>query len=78
MGSIEGRVQLEYFDELNGKKGGGGGKPKSFAFKCHRDKNAQDQSSDIYSVNCIAYNAKNTFATAGFNSFMCNIHVYLT
>jgi len=51
VGSIEGRVAIQYFD----KSVSGG----NFAFKCHRVGN------NIFAVNDIAFNAAGTFATMG-------------
>jgi len=51
IGSIEGRVALQYFEDSNASK--------NFAFKCHREGN------DIFAVNVIAFNRFGTFATAG-------------
>ncbi|KAG0182377.1 hypothetical protein DFQ28_007445 [Apophysomyces sp. BC1034] len=53
VGSIEGRVGIQYIDERD--------QAKSFSFKCHRD-----VSSNIYSVNAISFHPiYGTFATAG-------------
>ena len=52
VGSIEGRVGIQYVQKVHGKD--------HFAFKCHRD------GSNVYSVNCIAFqNTYGTFATVG-------------
>lgn len=52
IGSIEGRVGIQYVQKPPGKD--------HFAFKCHRNGN------DVYSVNAIAFNnAFGTFATCG-------------
>lgn len=62
MGSIEGRVALEYFDELHLKNKpaqSNAPKPKSFAFKCHRD------GADIFPINAVHFHGKNTFLSAG-------------
>ena len=69
IGSIEGRVQLEHFNEMPNAQlppncPRKAGKPSNFAFKCHREKQPDD-SCDIYAINCIAYNCRNTLATAG-------------
>lgn len=53
VGSIEGRVAVEYLDELGRRSDGG----KKFAFKCHR------QGDLVYPVNAIEFHP--TFATAG-------------
>lgn len=66
VGSIEGRVGLEYFSEMT-QKIQNSQKPntvkptyaKSFAFRCHRD------AKDIYCVNSIDFHHYNTFCTAG-------------
>lgn len=61
IGSIEGRVEIKDINELTGKR--------SFAFKCHRQKNPQLQHGKeyhhVYSVNSIAFNSGGFFATAG-------------
>ncbi|CBJ31271.1 conserved unknown protein [Ectocarpus siliculosus] len=71
VGSIEGRVGIEYFSEQAAKQQAASGyKPAttygntklSFAFKCHRVAGAQ---SSVYSVNSIAFHKYGTFATAG-------------
>lgn len=55
VGSIEGRVAVEYLDEL-----GREAKGKKFAFKCHR------QGDLVYPVNCIEFHPRfGTFATGG-------------
>eukprot|EP01032_Pedospumella_encystans_P014069 gene14069-16178_t len=65
VGCIEGRVGLEYFDEMQNKAqlaaNPNGPKPvtKNFAFKCHRDGN------DIFSVNALHFHNFNTFASGG-------------
>jgi len=62
IGSIEGRVAIEYFSELVAKNTHGAEKPtnlQSFVFKCHRD------GQDIYAVNCIDFYPTNKFLTAG-------------
>jgi mRNA export factor len=52
IGSIEGRVGIQYVQKPQGKD--------SFAFKCHRKENS------VYSVNAIAFHAPyGTFATVG-------------
>jgi cell cycle arrest protein BUB3 len=57
LGSVEGRVGVEFLDEL-GLDGGGG---KKYAFKCHRVNDT------VYPVNCLAFHPKfhGTFATGG-------------
>jgi mRNA export factor len=61
IGSIEGRVEIKDIGDLNGKQ--------SFAFKCHRQKNPQNQHgkeyNHVYSVNSVAFNSRGSFATAG-------------
>lgn len=58
LGSIEGRVALEYFSD------GSAEKKKSYAFKCHRGK--VDDQVLIYPVNTIAFHPTfGTFATGG-------------
>jgi mRNA export factor len=63
MGCIEGRVAVEYFDELQYKNNQGNTlhkqKSDNFIFKCHRD------GSDIFSVNSIAFSPLNTFCSVG-------------
>mmetsp|Transcript_12752 Transcript_12752/g.16514 ORF Transcript_12752/g.16514 Transcript_12752/m.16514 type:complete len:340 (+) Transcript_12752:248-1267(+) len=55
IGSIEGRVAVEYFNATKSK----------FAFRCHRKKDANDNET-IYPVNSIAFHPKyGTFATGG-------------
>lgn len=59
MGSVEGRVALEYFDQSPAAP------LKKFAFKCHRDKGV------IYPVNAISFNpVYGTFATGGCDGFV--------
>jgi mRNA export factor len=61
IGSIEGRVAIEYIDELPAKTNPQlkSTAAKSFIFKCHRDGN------DIYGVNCIDFHMTNKFLTGG-------------
>jgi cell cycle arrest protein BUB3 len=55
VGSIEGRVAVEYLDELGREANN-----KKFAFKCHR------QGDLVYPVNCIEFHPRfGTFATGG-------------
>ncbi len=64
VGSIEGRVAIEYFEELQYKNSPRPPEHKSqnFLFKCHR----QDANlSNIYAVNCIDFHPTNKFLTAG-------------
>ncbi|TDH72421.1 hypothetical protein CCR75_003176 [Bremia lactucae] len=57
LGSIEGRVALEYFEDDPTCK-------RSYAFKCHRGK--VDEQMLVYPVNCIAFHPTyGTFATGG-------------
>jgi cell cycle arrest protein BUB3 len=55
-GSVEGRVGVEYLDELGVESG-----MKKYAFKCHRVNDT------VYPVNCIEFHPryKGTFATGG-------------
>ena len=56
IGSIEGKVGVQYFQET--------AQNKNFSFRCHRGEGAQQH--DVYAVNCIAFNEKEkTFATCG-------------
>lgn len=70
MGSIEGRISLEYFQELPIKKAAQNSgtavkqQLRSFVFKFHRD------GTDIYSVNSIDFNRRNTFVTGGSDGVM--------
>ena len=70
IGSIEGRVALEYFsdrqkDETEEKEESKATKKLSYAFKCHRTKIDQDQVL-VYPVNAIAFHPVfGTFATGG-------------
>ncbi|KAH7487949.1 hypothetical protein PRIC1_007942 [Phytophthora ramorum] len=58
LGSVEGRVALEYFEDDKEKK------KRSYAFKCHRGK--VDDQTLIYPVNSIAFHPTyGTFATGG-------------
>lgn len=61
LGSIEGRVAIEYYTEMerHTNKAVTHPKPNSFVFKCHRHEN------DIYSVNAIDFHRYNTFCTGG-------------
>ena len=66
MGCIEGRVAVEYFNDMQNKIQAqrlGANAPKTtvknFVFKCHRDGN------NIFSVNSIDFHHYNTFCTAG-------------
>ena len=60
LGSIEGRVAVEYFDMSADVQ------RKKYAFKCHRAKDRDGTTENIYPVNAIAFhNVYNTFATGG-------------
>ena len=74
MGCIEGRVAVEYFNDMQNKIQAqrlGANAPKTtlknFVFKCHRD------GSNIYSVNSIDFHHYNTFCTAGGCVWECNV-----
>lgn len=82
LGSIEGRVAVEYFDmnsEIQRKK---------YAFKCHRNK--ENYTESVYPVNAIAFhNVHNTFVTGGSDGMvniwdgfnkkrLCQFHSYPT
>jgi cell cycle arrest protein BUB3 len=57
LGSVEGRVAVEFLDELNVPATGG---RKKYAFKCHRSGDL------VYPVNCIEFHPHyGTFATGG-------------
>lgn len=75
MGSIEGRVQIEYLTELEQRlRPSPAFKFNSFAFKCHREVHSstnRDPPSDIYAVNAIDFHPLNTFATAGSDGTYC-------
>jgi len=63
VGSIEGRVALEYLDPA--VTGAGGATTAGFAFKCHR-RDAPDGGAVAHPVNAIAFNRRHgTFATGG-------------
>jgi mRNA export factor len=68
VGSIEGRVSIEYFGELPGPQGQLRPAPtqgkKAFAFKCHREAPAGKQAL-VYPVNCIDFHPAGTFLTVG-------------
>ena len=59
LGSIEGRVAIQYIDPKNPKD--------NFTFKCHRSQpTQQNQPQDIYSVNDIVFHPQYmTLATVG-------------
>ncbi len=67
LGSVEGRVAIEYFSSLPNKpklhsqqtKNSVPENKNDFVFKCHRD------NTDIYSVNAIDFHCTNKFLTAG-------------
>ncbi|KAG5189817.1 WD40-repeat-containing domain protein [Tribonema minus] len=71
VGSIEGRVAIEYFSELPNETGVPRALPASqtkrgFAFKCHRETLPQNKSqTGVFSINSIAFHPYGTFATAG-------------
>ena len=57
VGSIEGRVALQYIQETD--------QSKNFSFKCHRD------GSNVYAVNAISFHPTyGTFSTAGSDGTM--------
>lgn len=63
-GCTEGRICVEYFDELHHKPQMAQNptyKPntKNFAFKCHRDQ------TDVFGVNAIDFHPRNTFCSVG-------------
>lgn len=65
MGSIDGRVAIHDFNAPNDQK-------KTYNYKCHRDGGSKpgagkysSQPTQVYSVNDIAFNSINTFATVG-------------
>lgn len=65
VGSIEGRVSVEYFDAS----------PEAlkqyYAFKCHRNKDKTTQTEYIYPVNAVSFHKKyNTFATGGSDGYI--------
>lgn len=56
LGSVEGRVAVEYLEELDQPTSGG----KKYAFKCHRSGDL------VFPVNCIAFHPRyGTFGTGG-------------
>ncbi|DAZ98972.1 TPA: LOW QUALITY PROTEIN: hypothetical protein N0F65_000504, partial [Lagenidium giganteum] len=62
LGSIEGRVALEYFSDQDATSEGE--KKRSYAFKCHRDK--VDDQLYIYPVNALAFHPQiGTFVSGG-------------
>lgn len=68
VGTIEGRIAIEYFSEMQKKNPNDANykipNTPNFIFKYHRDKR-NDGGYDIYSVNCIGFHPLNTFCTAG-------------
>jgi len=61
MSSIEGRVGVEYFDQVESQK--------KYAFKCHRVK--ENGIENIYPVNAVSFHKEhNTFATGGSDGFV--------
>ena len=64
VGSIEGRVAVEYLDPIEAQK-------QKYAFKCHRNKDPATGLEMIYPVNTISFHKKfNTFATGGSDGFV--------
>ena len=62
VGSIEGRLSIEYYDFERRDRG----RELDFCFKCHRLENEQLKTAEVYPVNGIAFNKKyNTFCTYG-------------
>ena len=58
MGSVEGRVAIQYVNAQNPKD--------NFTFKCHRSNGVTNGFQDIYAVNDIAFHpAHGTLATVG-------------
>ncbi|CUA77045.1 Poly(A)+ RNA export protein [Schizosaccharomyces pombe 972h-] [Rhizoctonia solani] len=58
MGSIEGRVAMQYIDEKEASN--------NFSFRCHRKEQSVTRNTDIYSVNDISFHpVHGTFSTAG-------------
>jgi len=65
LGSIEGRIAIEYVNPLLSKE-----EKKKYAFKCHRIDDT------VYPVNCISFHAGyGTFASGGCDG-VCNIWDY--
>jgi len=63
MGSIEGRVAIQYIAEKDNSG--------NFSFKCHRKEDIQTKKVQVFSVNCIIFNQQHgTFATAGTDGLM--------
>jgi mRNA export factor len=66
VGSIEGRVSVEFFQEP---------KPNSsFTFKCHREDvmpGQKHQGQRVFPVNALAFNHTGTFATGGADGVIC-------
>ncbi|KAE9007419.1 hypothetical protein PR002_g16200 [Phytophthora rubi] len=64
LGSVEGRVALEYLEDDAQEPHAQDKKKRSYAFKCHRGK--VDDQTLIYPVNCVAFHPTyGTFATGG-------------
>ena len=73
IGSIEGRVGIEYFDEMDKKNNNNKGNTKNFIFKCHREKiNNNNAASRIFAVNSIFFHPNyNTLCTGGSDGVFC-------
>ena len=64
IGSVEGRVAMEYFNELERDRSKKAQGQKSFVYKCHRHNNNKRQEV-AYAVNDIQFMTSNTFCTCG-------------
>ncbi|CAM9575689.1 unnamed protein product [Phaeothamnion confervicola] len=64
VGSIEGRVGIEYVNEMVPEHQTPPTNKRGFAFKCHRDQPA-GKGATVYAVNAIAMHRYGTFATGG-------------
>jgi WD40 repeat protein len=64
IGSVEGRVAMEYFNELERDRSKKVQGQKSFVYKCHRHNNNNRQEV-AYAVNDIQFMTSNTFCTCG-------------
>ena len=73
LGSVEGRVAIQYVNAQNPKD--------NFTFKCHRSNGVTNGFQDIYAVNDIAFHpAHGTLATVGSDgrfSFWDKVHLYI-
>ena len=73
LGSVEGRVAIQYVNAQNPKD--------NFTFKCHRSNGVTNGFQDIYAVNDIAFHpAHGTLATVGSDgrfSFWDKVHFYI-